>query len=282
MNDFRADLHCHSNCSDGTASPEEIVKMAQEKGLQGLSITDHDTIEAYKTALPMAQNLNVSLISGVEFSTVHNNASIHILGYSFSLNNPLIKEFCLKHVRRRLDRNKKILSLLKDYGMPIEEEDIQEYPATPEHIIGRPHIALAMVKKGYVLSIQDAFNKYIGEGKPCYTTGGYFTTEETIDLIHQANGFAIIAHPHLIESNQIVDDLLNMKFDGIEGYYARFLAHQQEKWVKIGEKKNWLITGGSDFHGDIKPASYLGSSWVNQTTFKVLQERFIINQIKSM
>jgi predicted metal-dependent phosphoesterase TrpH len=281
MSDFRADLHCHTTCSDGTLTPEEMVKLAHAKGLKGLSITDHDTIEAYHTALPIAKHYQIPLISGIEFSAMHKNVSVHLLAYSFALNSTLIHEFCHKHVHRRLQRNREILALLTAHGMPVTEEEIQGNP-DEVHTIGRPHIALAMLKKGYISSIQEAFTQYIGEGKPCYTSGGYFSVEETIDLIHRAKGLAVIAHPHLIDNQQTLQDLLQMGFDGIEGYYGRFLSHQQDRWVKIGQKKSWIVTGGSDFHGDIKPNLFLGQSWVGEETFKVLYERFKENNPDSV
>lgn len=277
MNDFRADLHCHSTCSDGTVTPEGIIELAIQKGLKGLSITDHDTIDAYETALPLAEKLQFPLISGVEFSTSHAGRNVHLLGYSFALNSPLIHDFCIKHMRRREQRNQAILDLLTQHGMPVSQAELHDRP-TPLHSIGRPHIALAMLKKGYVTSIQDAFNRFIGEGKPCYSSGGYFTTEETIDLIHRANGFAILAHPHLMENSPIIKEVLTLKLDGLEGYYARLPVEQQKRWVQTAEKKGWLITGGSDFHGDIKPTIGLGCSWVNEDTFKVLHDQFTKNQ----
>lgn len=277
MNDFRADLHCHSTCSDGTVTPEELIKLALSQGLKGLSITDHDTIDAYEFAMPVAEKHQFPLISGVEFSASHAGTSVHILGYSFPLNSPLIKDFCTKHTRRRAQRNQGILDLLTQQGMPLSEADLHDRP-TPLHSIGRPHIALAMLKKGYVTSIQDAFNRFIGEGKPCYKSGGYFTAEETIDIIHKAKGLAIIAHPHLMENSPIMKELLKMNFDGLEGYYARLPVEQQKRWVHTAEKKGWLITGGSDFHGEIKPTIPLGCSWVKESTFKILYDHFIKNQ----
>lgn len=275
MSDFRADLHCHTTCSDGTLSPVEIVELAAKKGLRGLSITDHDTIEAYKTAIPAAKALNLPLISGVEFSSMHDQVSIHLLAYSFPLDSPLILEFCKKHEHRRVLRNREILDLLFKQGMPITEEELEhEHDPGPSHNLGRPHIALAMLKKGYISSIQEAFNEYIGEGKPCYAPGGYFSVEETVDLIHKAKGLAVIAHPHLINNEEILRDLLEMDFDGIEGYYARFSREDEERWVRIGNRKGWLITGGSDFHGDIKPTIPLGSSWVDEAKFNALYARF--------
>jgi predicted metal-dependent phosphoesterase TrpH len=280
MSCFRADLHCHTTCSDGTVTPPEIIQMACDSGLQGLAITDHDTIEAFKEALPIAQAKQFPLISGVEFSAVHRKANIHILGYSFGLSSIQIHEFCKRHYQRRELRNHAILELLASHGMPLAREDFSAdfFSDHSQHPMGRPHIALAMVKKGYVHSIQQAFHSYIGEGKPCYVSGEAFSIEETLEIIHQAGGLAIIAHPHLIGNTAILKDLLSMPFDGIEGYYARFPRNVQERWIKIGANKGWIITGGSDFHGSIKPDLPLGSSWVNEETFMILQNHFQANQ----
>jgi predicted metal-dependent phosphoesterase TrpH len=279
MDEFHADLHCHTTCSDGTFKPQEIIQLAHDVGLQGLSITDHDTISAYQEAVPAAQAKNLPLISGLELSAIHQQTSVHILAYSFSLSSPIIKEFCQRHHQRREQRNQAILTRLAERGMPLSFEDFpQEGFSCSKHSIGRPHIAMAMVKKGYVNSIQEAFHEYIGEGKPCYEPGAIFSVEETLEIIHQAKGLAIIAHPHLIEKVGVLGDLLEMKFDGIEGYYARFPRTANERWLKIGARKGWIITGGSDFHGDIKPTLPLGSSWVNAETFAILEQHFQRNQ----
>jgi len=279
MNEFRADLHCHSTCSDGTLSPTEIVCLASKINLKGLSITDHDTIGAYPEALAAAETYQIPLISGAEFSAVYDQTNIHILAYSFSLDSQIIHDFCDNHCLRRTSRNRAILDLLTSHGMPIGEEELKT--CTPHSIIGRPHIALLMVKKGYVSSLQQAFHLYIGEGKPCYHPGTKVSVEETIDIIHQANGLAIIAHPHLIQNVKVVRDLIELDFDGLEGYYARFNNNQNERWLKIAARKKWLITGGSDFHGDIKPNLPLGASWVNDEVFSILLNHFKKNQTSS-
>lgn len=278
MNEFRADLHCHTTCSDGTSSPQEVLKIASDIGLQGLAITDHDSIEAYQSALPIAKELGVELISGIEFSSMLGNVSVHILAYAFPLISPVIINFCLKHFQRRTNRNREILKNLAAHGMPISEEEllavIPECPPNAHSTIGRPHIALAMLKKGYIHSIQEGFNKYLGEGKKCYAAGEYFSTQETIDIIHQAKGFAIIAHPHLIDHTATLKKLLEMDFDGIECYYARFPKENEMRWLKIAAHRKWLITGGSDYHGTIKPNIPLGASWVNEDHFRILQKHF--------
>lgn len=279
MNVFRADLHCHSTCSDGTLTPAEIVHLACEKKLSGLSITDHDTIAAYNEALPVANFCQLPMISGVEFSAVHDQTNVHILAYSFSPNAQIIHDVCEMHCQRRTDRNQGILDLLAAKGMPIEENELRV--STHRSVIGRPHIALAMMKKGYVDSIMQAFQLYIGEGKSCYFPGEKITVEETLGYIHDAKGLAVIAHPHLIDNTKVVRDLLQMDFDGIEAYYGRFPRSEHERWLKIGAKNGWLITGGSDFHGTIKPNLPLGSSWVNEETFNILYQHFLQNQAQS-
>lgn len=277
--EFRADLHCHTTSSDGSATPLELLHLAKELGLSGLSITDHDSVEAYKIATPIAKELGIKLVSGVEFSTVHKYLSVHILAYAFRLSSSEIHDFCNKHRERRLKRNRDILKKLAQKGMSIEEEEIFAcaYQTEPEmkHTIGRPHIAQAMIKRGFVTSIQEAFKKYLGEDRPCYAPGESFSTKETIDIIHRAGGLAIIAHPHLIEDPVILKQLIEMPFDGIECYYAKFPQEASKRWLKIAEKKRWLITGGSDFHGTIKPNIPLGASFVCESHFNALHEHFL-------
>jgi 3',5'-nucleoside bisphosphate phosphatase len=271
---FRADLHCHTTCSDGTVTPTDIITLAIESHLSGLSITDHDTVDAYQEALPIAKQNQFPLVSGVEFSAMHKETSVHILAYSFSLQSEMIQNLCLKHKQRRIERNHLIIERLGKAGMPLQNEDICELESDFHSSVGRPHIAAAMVKRGYVESIQQAFNLYLGEGKPCYAAGRSFSVEETVDIIHQAKGLAVIAHPHLIENVKTLRDLLDMEFDGIEGYYARFPPQAHERWIKIGKRKEWIITGGSDFHGQIKPNLPLGCSWIGKETFSILLEHF--------
>lgn len=276
MDEFRADLHCHTTCSDGTLSPSEVIDLAVQTGLKGLSITDHDSIDAYTTIMPYAAKSGIELISGVEFSTVHKGESIHVLAYSFSVNSPSISSLCSDHQKRRERRASRIIELLNKEGFEIAEEDIYGSRETKRGI-GRPHIAQAMIDKGYVKDIKEAFRSYLGEGKKCYARDDLPSTEETLACIHEANGLAILAHPHLINNNGVLKGLLSMPFDGLECFYARFNISQNKRWTAIADLRGWLMTGGSDFHGDIKPMISLGSSWTREETFRKLQERHLIN-----
>lgn len=276
MSEFRADLHCHSTCSDGTFTPRELLLHAKELGLSGISITDHDTVSAYPAAFEIGNQMGVKVIAGVEFSTIVDTASVHLLGYSFALNNEGIQSLCKRHLERRKDRNLKILSKLKSLQMPLCEKDLYPFSSL-EGSVGRVHIAQAMIAKGYVRSLQEAFNKFIGEGQPCFDAGTGVAAEETIHCIKQAGGKAIIAHPHLISDPLILEKLLGMNFDGIEVYYGRFFAAQVQLWAGIAKKKDWIMTGGSDFHGKNKVQSQLGCSWVSSDVFDSLHSLSALN-----
>jgi 3',5'-nucleoside bisphosphate phosphatase len=274
MNDFRADLHCHTTCSDGSETPEQVIQLAKQSGLSALSITDHDTIEAYKTAIPLAIEANIQLLTGVEFSTSLNEESVHILGYGFKVDHPAMTQLCLRHVERRKHRNLAVLERLTQHGLPLTYEEVVEAASSASHSkkgsIGRPHIAFAMIKKGYVNNLQEAFKKYIGEGCCCYVPGAFFTVDETIDTIHEAKGIAVIAHPHLIKNTALLNALLKKDFDGMECYYGRFLSSAHNRWLKIARHRNWLVTGGSDFHGEAKPNLNLGCSWIGAEPFQAI------------
>jgi len=272
MNEFRADLHCHTTCSDGTLTPEEMIDLAIQTGLQGLSITDHDTIAAYDLLSEKLQKNGLEIIPGVEFSAVHREVSIHILAYAFPLGSAVIRRFSKQHFLRRQERNEAILSLLQRHKMPVDAIDLQK---VCKGMPGRPHIAQAMIEKGYVVSIEEAFKKYLGEGKCCYYPGSRPSVEETLDVIRSAGALAVIAHPQLIKQRRIINQLLEMDFDGIEAYYARFSGYDEQKWVNIAREKGWIVTGGSDYHGEIKPQNPLGSSWVSEETFRILQDHYL-------
>ncbi len=268
---YRADLHCHSTCSDGTCTPLELLKLAKEKGLSGIAIADHDTLDAYTEELfSQAKELGVKLYVGVEFSTRHKDYPVHILGYDVQ-KNPEILAFCEKHQERRLERNRAILEKLSRLSMVIDEKELGD---PSDRTIGRPHIAQLLMKKGYVQSIQEAFDRFLGEGKPCFEAGRSFGVEETITKIHEAGGKAFIAHPYLVKKRAVLKDLLEMPFDGIECYYSLFHNGQEKKWLEIAEKKGWLVSGGSDFHGSVKPHVQLGCSWVSEeNVLKIFGEK---------
>lgn len=272
---FRADLHCHTSCSDGSLEPKEIIDLAIKMGLSALAITDHDTVDAYKVAIPYAQEKNFCLGTGVEFSCEFSGHSVHILGYDFSLDNVDFISYCTRQQEKRLLRNREILEKLAQIKIFVQEEELLQIHHKAS-TLGRPHIAAMMVRKGYVKSIQEAFQFYIGDGKRCFIPGEPFPVVEAIAVIHQAGGKAFLAHPHLYTNGYLVQDVLQLPFDGLECFYGRSLAHQVKRWQKMAKRKNLLMSGGSDFHGDAKPHIYLGSSWVNRELFSSIFEKNLV------
>jgi predicted metal-dependent phosphoesterase TrpH len=264
------DLHCHSTCSDGSKTPYELIEMAKEIGLKGLSITDHDTVSAYtKEVFEFAKEKEIDLIAGVEFSTRYEKnggfESIHILGYGIDYTNKKLLTFCNSHKTRRRERFYKIIENLKSAGfnilLPLSEVDS----------LGRPHIALALMNAGYVQTMEEAFKKFLGEKAPFYLPSSLPTIEQTISIIKISGGKAILAHPILIKGKKVLKKIVSFyNFDGIECYYGNFPKDRIQKLLDFCLEKNLLVTGGSDYHGENRTFVKLGSSFLTEQEVRKL------------
>lgn len=263
------DLHMHSVYSDGSLTPEELLSQAKEKGLTGIAITDHDTIDAFikDDNLPeIALDKEIICIPGVEFSAHHEGVSVHILGYVYDLDCPEILELCKNHRERRKSRNLDILKALQKHNMSITPEELYG-PENKERVVGRPHIAKLLVEKGYVHSVQQAFFLWLGDKKPGYVKGPVYTIQETIEAIHAGHGKAVLAHPTLMKNDAFVRKILPMGFDGIECFYSKIPHYRVMNMVQLAEEHDLIMTGGSDFHGDIKPKIAIGESYTDAENF---------------
>jgi 3',5'-nucleoside bisphosphate phosphatase len=262
MTEFRADLHVHSSCSDGTDSPLALLGLAKQVGLSGLSITDHDTLGAYTPEIwDKAAKLSLALLIGVEISSEWKEEPIHILAYGFHHS---LEDFLGEVRKRRVERNRKILHHLKKQGIKIAEEEL----AAP--VIGRPHIAKILMDRKIISSIQEGFDRFLQEDLIRYTIGNKFSSREVVEAIHHASGRAVLAHPHLIKRRSIVKELLTLPFDGLECYYGRRPIQLEREWLEIAKKHNLIATGGSDYHGSIR-STPIGCSWVREGVFRALQ-----------
>ncbi|MBI5272901.1 MAG: PHP domain-containing protein [Chlamydiia bacterium] len=269
MEAFRADLHCHSTHSDGSDSPETLLEKATLVHLQGLSITDHDTMSVYTPELfARAAHLQIRLLPGIELSTELDQTAVHILGYGYDIRSASFQSFLQEMQRRRMERNRLILKKLAKRSMPIAEADLMRTNA--QHSIGRPHIAALMIKKGYVGSMQEAFERYLKDGASCYAAGFKYTPLEAVEQIHLARGKAVLAHPHVYKKSTLIKKILDYPFDGIECYYALLPRELESPWLNIAKERGWIATGGSDYHGAMKAHIPLGASWVNEATFNAL------------
>lgn len=269
--DFRADLHCHTTCSDGTDSPNQVLQYAKNTQLQGLSVTDHDTTAAYTPEFfKLASELNIRILNGVEISTELNGIPVHILGYGFDLENETLQSFLSLMIERRKKRNRLILEKLAQKNIHISEEELNSFASGKS--IGRPHIAGLLIQKGHVKSMKEAFDRYLKEGGSCYAAGPKYHPEEAINCIKRANGKAVLAHPHFYKKGSFLRELLKLPFDGYECHYSRLDRAQEKPWIEKAREKGLIATGGSDYHGLIKPYITLGCSWVGEGTFDQLSQ----------
>ena len=265
----RADLHCHSLYSDGSCRPTELVDAAIEKGFCGLSITDHDSLEAFGAAAEYASAHSIILFPGVEITAEFQEESIHLLGYCFDPTASSLRKICRCHRSWRSERNELMIKKLAELGMSISMDEVLALsPLATTY--GRPHIALALMHRGYVKDVATAFRQFLGNGKSCYVKGERSTVSQAIDAIHAAGGLAVLAHPHLIKNSSVVEKVLALPLDGLEAYYAFMGDERNLRWKEVAKRHGLFVTGGSDFHGTIKPEARFGSSWAPESTLDLL------------
>ena len=244
------DLHTHTNRSDGLLPPEKVVQLAAQAGLRAVAITDHDEIGALEVAVAVGNQFGIEVISGVELSVSHNGYDIHILGYLVDFHHPRLLEFLNYFQSERVRRVHRILEKLNALGYPVPLETVMRKAGAGS--IGRPHIADALVEEGRVLSYQDAFNRFIADGKPAFVPKVRISAAEAVTIIHEADGLACLAHPGQNLTAPIILDVINAGVDGIEVIHPKHNFSQREFYRQLAKTYNLLETGGSDFHGGRK------------------------------
>lgn len=248
---LKADFHVHTSCSDGTFSPSEVIKRAYRNNVRYLSITDHDTLSGLDEAIKENNKCRITLIPGIELSTQHNNESIHILGY-FKDNNFRNEDFTkelAKITNHRIIRAKSMVDKLKDeFNIEINFEKIFN---EANDTIARPHIAREIVNCGYPYTHDEVFDKFIGKGCKAYVPTLKLSTLDGLKLLKEFNALVFLAHPKLI-SNTNINEFLSMNFDGIEAIYYQNTREENQKFLKLANDNNLLVSNGSDFHGDLE------------------------------
>jgi 3',5'-nucleoside bisphosphate phosphatase len=261
------DLHIHSTASDGTLSPVAILRLAEKLNLAAIAITDHDTLNGTRDLLEAAGSSPVRVLTGIEISTTPPasygiSGSFHILGYGFRLNDPVLSQTLETLQFARENRNPLIISRLNAMGMDITLEEVNQ--ASGEAQIGRPHIAQLMVKKGFVQTFDEAFDAFLGFNKPAYVDKFRLDCQKAILMITEAGGMPVLAHPYLLKISDnsrmesLVATLKEMGLQGIEAYYPEHSAENVEFYSRIALSHDLAITGGTDFHGTIKPDIQMG------------------------
>jgi predicted metal-dependent phosphoesterase TrpH len=252
----KVDLHIHSNRSDGSFTSQEIIDYACKKQLKAISITDHDNISGLALSEKYCRQKGIEFITGVEISARTRPYDLHLLGYFFDYRNKKLNDYIEFFQSERLKRARKIVELLKNYGINLPFDLI--LTKAGHGSIGRPHIADAMVEEGSVYTYQEAFNKYIGDGSPCCVPKYKITPAEAIALINQAGGICVIAHPGSDVTDEGLMDLIKVGLDGIETIHPRHNQQQVDHYREIIQKHQLLETGGSDCHGDRKSHVMIG------------------------
>ncbi len=267
-----ADMHTHTTCSDGALSPEALVRKAGDCGLQALAITDHDTIDAIEPATQVGEEMGISIIPGVELSVQFRGRELHMLGYYFDQHNPKLQTFLLQYQEMRTTRAKSMVGRLNELGINLDFEDVRSVAEGPA--IGRPHVAQALVNKGYVDTVGQAFLKYLRNRGPADVAKELPPGKEAIEMLHEAGGIAVLAHPGNWVSDKDLDQLKALGLDGVEVIHPSHDEILVNFYVDVAHKLSLLTTGGSDFHGQrTSDEKNLGTIGFTQEQFEAFQEK---------
>jgi 3',5'-nucleoside bisphosphate phosphatase len=251
------DLHSHSTASDGTLAPAAVVRLAVERGLSALALTDHDTVAGIAEASAEAKKLGLDFLAGIEISAEFPRpGTMHLLGYGVEAANESLQNLTKTLVAGRDNRNPQIVEKLNEMGVHVSMQEWKDQ--AKGLVLGRPQLAAILLRKGYVSSIKQAFDKYIGQGAPAYFDKERLTAAKAIDMIGQSGGVAVLAHPNQLrcendaQLERIVKDLIDVGLSGIEVIHSDHDAAAVKKYDSLADRLNLLKTGGSDFHGSNK------------------------------
>ena len=257
------DLHTHSTVSDGTLSPAELVRLAYRSGITALSLTDHDTAEGNFAARQAAADIGLDFIPGIEISCDYRERNIHILGYWIDPENEQLRNISARLIEYRNQRNHKIIERFQELGIRLEYNDIMEIAGND--VVGRPHFARALTDNGHTVSIKEAFDIYLGQGKKAYVPKIRLTPAEGIELISQAGGIPVLAHPNQYpfgttdELKKVMIELASLGLRGIEAHYSTNSPDQTGFYLQLANELDLAVSGGTDFHGEIKPEVQIGT-----------------------
>lgn len=263
------DLHCHSTASDGTFAPRAVVQLAKDSGLSALALTDHDTVAGVAEASDAARELGIDFLPGIEISAEFPHpGTLHILGYGVDPSSPTLQSLTETLVAGRDTRNPKIVAKLNELGVAITMDEVEAHAGGA--VVGRPHIAAVLVRKGYVSSVKQAFDKYLAQGAPAYFDKERLTPRQAIERIRASHGVAVLAHPIQLRTtndaqlDRVVKDLVDLGLEGIEVLHSDHAEPDIARYRAIAQRYNLLTTGGSDFHGTNKTDIRLGWAGKNR------------------
>lgn len=246
------DLHLHTRHSDGTFAPEEVIRRAKSLKMTTISITDHDTVSALpaarRAAGPSTGSGDLEILTGIEMTAVSHDRELHVLGYGFRDEDPAMQDYIRRAQERRHGRIHLMIDQLNARGIEVTRAEVEKI-AGEGTSIGRPHLAEVLLKKGVVNSLNEAFDRYIGDHAPCFVKQAILTTADAARLIRQAGGVAVLAHPYRMVEDEWIPALAADGIQGIEVYHSDHNPATIRHYLKIAREFNLLATGGSDCHG---------------------------------
>lgn len=252
-----ADLHLHTNFSDGTFTPEELVLHAQKAGLACIAVTDHDSVEACERVAASCAKVNMEFIPGTELTAEHDETELHVLGYFLDTHNEKLLAEIAKFQAVRQNRIHDMVARINELGVPLQVESV--FAMANCKSPGRPHVARALVKAGLVKNLDEAFERFLKKGRPAWVPKSKVSALEAIQLVHQAGGLAVMAHPGLNRTDDVIPALVTAGLDGIECFHTKHSTAMSERYLEIADKYRLLITGGSDCHGFSKGKPLIGT-----------------------
>ncbi len=252
-----ADLHLHTHFSDGTFAPEELTGHAQRLGFAALALTDHDTVEGCARMAAACEAAGIEFITGLELTAEYHDIEIHILGYFVDPQNHKLLLEIAKFQAVRQDRIREMVARLNALNIPLEVESV--FALANCKSPGRPHVARALAKAGLVKNLDEAFERFLKKNRPAWVPKAKMSALEGVELIHQAGGLAVMAHPGLNRTDEIIPALVDAGLDGIECFHTKHSAALSARYLELAGRFNLLVTGGSDCHGFSKGKPLIGN-----------------------
>jgi 3',5'-nucleoside bisphosphate phosphatase len=274
-----ADLHLHTHFSDGTYSPEELAGHAKRCGFKAVALTDHDTMEGCERMAAACLAGGIEFIPAAELTTEQSGHELHMLGYFLDSQNSNLIERLAKFQEVRRQRIHEMVERLNELQIPIKVEAV--FTLANCHSPGRPHVARTLVQGGWCRSLDEAFDRFLKKGKPAWVPKFKISAADAIDLIHQAGGLAVMAHPGLNHTDDIIPDLVRSGMDGIECFHTKHSTSMTQRYLEIADQHRLLVTGGSDCHGMSKGKPLIGTIKVPYGCVEKLRDRMLKRAVDS-
>ncbi len=255
-----ADLHTHTYYSDGGDSPERVIHMAKDAGLSAIAITDHDILDGHPEAAEAAKRHGLELVPGIEMSAAVKDIEVHVLGFFIDGRHAALQALLAEQRDRRMRRMHDMVGKLQAIGLSITVEDVMAVAG--KGTMGRPHVAEALVRRKHVATLREAFDRYIGANGPAFIPGSSLAPKTVIQLIRQAGGVPVLAHPMYLKNDNLIDEFVRDGLVGLEVYHSSHTPELVKRYEQIAKRLGLLMTGGTDYHGKAKEGLPIGSTTV--------------------